>query len=1060
MRLRTYSRGFFAAVLLALAANMAFLLAIRQAEHAVHVAIDDRDRAVGMIDELMHQNDKLAQLVQSFTTTAETRHLTAYYEVLAARNGEPASPTPAPGEAQPDASPPAPEGLIQRMQALGFKREELSLANELLAAAARMQDIEKVAFAATQGLYDVARAEFVSDGEPDRAYATALVHAPAYEQHRAALGQAVQRLAKKTDARTDGEVEQMRARLARAIGAGIVVNLALVPLLLGALGLLRRRVLQPINTLEASARRFGAGDFSAPATLAKHRSVQELDVLARVLDEMAGAIRSDLARRDADRLELQAARDAAEAATEAKSRFLANMSHEIRTPMNAIMGMTHLTLQTELTTEQRSFLEKSQGASRMLLALINDVLDFSKIEAGQMRVEAAPLAIETVVAQAIELVRQPAQARELELLCDFADASLLANRGTLRGDALRLQQVLTNLLSNAVKFTHAGQVRLVVDTDRSDHSTTHVSLVLTVQDTGIGMSEAALKSLFLEFAQADVSTTRRYGGTGLGLAISRRLVELMGGRIEVRSQLGAGSSFQVHLRLPLDPASATTAALACAPGARVLVVEDQRDTRLAILGQLHTLGIGSQGRLAGARDAAQTFAVLAEAAADGVPFDHVLLDWVLPDGEGSAVLKRLRQDHPALRVTVVSAYGSEDIRARALKQGVRDFISKPVLPEDLRSLFRGAAGASTAASEASTRLDGLRVLLVEDNALNQELAVELLRRRGARVEVAGNGLEAIERLAARGAGAFDAVLMDLQMPVLDGIEATRRLRANPEFDRLPVFAMTAHALAEERQRCLAAGMQGHIAKPLDMAVLVATLAPLAPAVGAAATAPRAALPPAPAAVKAPAASPAPRVAPRPLPPMPALDVASALRRFDGNESLYRNTLRGFAQEQGEGIAAWSAWAAEGRWSELRRAAHTLHGLARTIGADALGAGAQALEVAAAAADEPAVHAGVPGVAQQLAEVVAQIEAALDPLPAWMSTESPPLAEETGVDTAATLRTLRELLQASDSQALELWQAQHAALRRALPMRNARQLSQAMRVLDFDAALAALPEEPT
>jgi len=1042
-------------VLLALAANMAFLLAIRQAEHAVHEAIDGRDRAVGMIDELMHQNDKLAQLVQSFTTTAETRHLTAYYKVLAARDGEAAASTPAPVAGAASAPRAGPEGLIQRMQALGFQREELRLANELLAAAARMQDIEKVAFAATQGLYDVASQEFVSDGEPDRAYATALVHSAAYEQHRAALGQAVQRLAKKTDARTDGEVEQMRSRLARAIGAGILVNVALVPLLLAALGLLRQRVLKPINTLEAAARRFGGGDFSPNPEPTRHRSVQELDTLARVLDDMAGAIRSDLARRDADRHELQAARDAAEAATEAKSRFLANMSHEIRTPMNAIMGMTHLTLQTDLTPEQRGFLEKSQGASRMLLALINDVLDFSKIEAGQMSVEAAPFSIESVVSQAIELVRQPAQARELELLCDFADAALLANRGTLRGDALRLQQVLTNLLSNAVKFTHAGQVRLVVDTDRSDDSATHVSLVLTVQDTGIGMSETALKSLFREFAQADVSTTRRYGGTGLGLAISRRLVDLMGGRIEVRSQLGAGSSFQVHLRLPLEPAAVATAALACAPGARVLVVEDQRDTRLAILGQLHTLGIGSQGHLAGARDAAQAFAVLAEAAADGAPFDHVLLDWVLPDGEGAAVLRRLQQDHPGLRITVISAYGSEDIRARALDRGVRDFISKPVLPDDLRALFRSAAGASTAPPPPSTRLDGLRVLLVEDNALNQELAVELLRRRGARVEVAGNGLEAVERLASRGAGAFDVVLMDLQMPVLDGIEATRRLRANPEFDRLPVFAMTAHALAEERQRCLAAGMQGHIAKPLDMAVLVGTLAPL---VGAGALATRTAQGPAPSAAKPPANPSAPRVPARPLPPMPALDVASALRRFDGNESLYRNTLRGFAQEQGEGIAAWAAWAAEGRWQDLRRAAHTLHGLARTIGADALGADAQALELAAAAADEPAVRAGLPGVAQQLAEVVAQIEGALDPLPAWMATESPPLADEPGVDTAATLRTLRELLQASDSQALELWQAHHAALRRALPMRNARQLSQAMRVLDFDAALAALPAE--
>lgn len=1027
MRLTSYSRGFFAVVLLALAANLAFLLAIRQAEQGVREAFEHRDRTVGMIDELRRQNDKLAQLVQSFTTTAGTRYLTAYYEVLAARNGDAAA-----------AADRQPSGLIERMQALAFAPDELGLASELLAAAARMQEIEKVAFAATQGLYDRAADDFVSDGVPDRAYATELVHSPAYEQHREALGQAVRQLAHRTSARTEGEVQRMRTRLAGAIGAGILVNLALVPVLLGAVGLLRRRVLQPINRIVDSARRFGAGDFSAAGHVGDTRSVQELDVLARVLDDMAGAIRSDLQRRDADQRELQAARHVAEAATEAKSRFLANMSHEIRTPMNAIMGMTHLAMQTDLTPEQRNYLEKSQGASRMLLALINDVLDFSKIEAGQMSVEAVPFAIESVVAQAIEMVRQPAQAKELELLCEFADASLLANRSVLRGDALRLLQVLTNLLSNAVKFTPAGQVRLVVDTDRSDDSPTHASLVLAVIDTGIGMSEAQLKTLFREFAQADVSTTRRYGGTGLGLAISRRLVELMGGRVEVHSQPGAGSRFEVRLKLPLEPAAAPQP---FAPQARVLVVEDQRDTRLAVLGQLHTLGVGSAGRLAGVRDAASAFALLAEARAAGAPFDHVLLDWVLPDGEGVAVLERLQREHAGLRIAVISAYGSEEVRSQALRQGVRDFVSKPVLPDDLRRLFRGAPDGDAVELPAATRLDGLRVLLVEDNALNQELAVELLRRRGAQVEVAGNGLEAVERLASRGAQAFDAVLMDLQMPVLDGIEATRRLRANPAFDQLPVFAMTAHALADERRRCLAVGMQGHIAKPLDIGVLMSTLAPLA---------------------RSRAAAPRPAPVPPPkaqaLPPMPALDVAAALTRFDGNEGLYRNTLRSFVKEHGDGMASWGPWLSEGRFSDLRRAAHTLQGLAGTIGAQALRQSALGLELAAAAQDEAAARRLMPSVTQHLSEVVEQIEEALDPAPPWTLSQPLALGDDEGGDPKASLQALRELLQASDSQALDLWQAQHATLRRALLAPSSRRLAQAMRALDFDAALAALSAE--
>jgi CheY-like chemotaxis protein len=394
-------------------------------------------------------------------------------------------------------------------------------------------------------------------------------------------------------------------------------------------------------------------------------------------------------------------------------------------------------------------------------------------------------------------------------------------------------------------------------------------------------------------------------------------------------------------------------------------------------------------------------------------------------------------------VAVVSAYGSEEIRTQALRQGVRDFISKPVLPEDLRRLFRPTLTAGAVEAKAATRLDGLRVLLVEDNALNQELAVELLQRRGARVEVAGNGLEAVERLASRGAGAFDVVLMDLQMPVLDGIEATRRLRANPAFDQLPVFAMTAHALADERRRCLAVGMQGHIAKPLDITVLVTTLASVARE-----------------STARPRAAPVPPPIPQPLPPMPALDVAQALRRFDGNEGLYRNTLRGFAQEHGEGIAAWLDWLSTGQWPEMRRAAHTLHGLARTIGAAALGDSAQLLEHAAADQDEPAVRLRLPAVAEQLAEVVTQIEAALEPPPPWTLSEPQALADQDTPDPEATLGLLRELLLASDSQALELWQSHQATWRRALPPHQARRLAQAMKALDFDAALAALPPENT
>jgi two-component system, sensor histidine kinase and response regulator len=713
---------------------------------------------------------------------------------------------------------------------------------------------------------------------------------------------------------------------------------------------------------------------------------------------------------------------ATQAATEAKTRFLAQISHEIRTPMNAVMGMTQLALQTQLNAEQRDLLTKSDAASRTLLSLINDVLDVSKIEAGHMEIESLPLRLEDVVAQAVELVRPVHANPAVALICDWADASLLGERGQLRGDALRLQQVLVNLLSNAIKFTPAGQILLRLAAHPSD-AQGRVPLSITVQDSGIGMDAAQLDGLFREFKQGDASIQRRYGGTGLGLVIARRLVELMGGTLDVRSQPGKGSSFEIHLPLPLDPAGKPPPPL---QPLRLLLAKARVDSREATLALLRHLGLGPG--LAASVDVAGTLAALAEARRAGRPFDWLLLDWLLPGpgATGAELLAQLRREYPALRIAVLSPPGTDDEPAQARAFGARALCPKPLLAGELRRLLSDGPNDRPAGIDTQS-LAGLRVLLVEDHPINQEIALRLLSSRGAEVDVAGNGQEGLDLLLARGPEAYDLVLMDLQMPVLDGLSATRRLRELPEFNALPVLAMTAHALAEERAQCVAAGMQGHIAKPLDVARLVRELQRYRPR-----SQPIAPPPPSP---------PAP-----PSPPRPTLDLQLGLHQFDGQAALYRRTLQGFANQYIAGLGQWPAWLADGNWVELRRAAHTLQGLAATLGAQPLHQVALTLERSAAAADAAGAGAQLGQVEAGLALLLVEVQAVL----ARPLDGAAPRATGPG-----NVAELRQLLAQSDSRALDWWQAHgaHSGLDAELQQR----LDRAIAAMDFDAAALVLKD---